>query len=167
MLFKLRLACLIFLCLVAGCGYQIGALKVGEHQKIAVHAFTNKTGLPGLETITTNAVIKQLKIDGTYEVVADRSSADVVIEGDLISYSRDALSFSSTDVTNEYRGTLAAKLVLKDAKTDKVIWTIPRVEGEALFPRAGDQAENERNAYPALTNDLSKYIVEKIIYGGW
>ena len=162
--------CIVWVALLflsGGCGYQVGSIKLGETQKIAIPTFANKTSLPDIETRTTNAVIERMQIDGTYKVVADPSQADVILIGELISYARDALSFTRSDVTNEYRGTLAAKLIFKDAKTNKVLWVAPRVEGEALFNRAGDQGENERNAYPKLTQDLAKYVVEKVIYGGW
>ena len=162
------LAGIALLCAVSGCGYQIGALKIGgENQTIAIPTFANKTGLPDIETRATNAVIEKMQIDGTYKVVRDPSQADLLLIGELISYSRDALSFSRSDITNEYRGTLSAKLILKDVKTDKIIWEAPRVEGQALFARSGDQAQNERDSYPKLTADLAKYVVEKVIYGGW
>ena len=167
-LFKRFLTGIALLCAVSGCGYQIGALKIsGENQTIAIPTFANKTGLPDIETRATNAIIEKMQIDGSYKVVRDPAQADLLLIGELISYSRDALSFSRTDVTNEYRGTLSAKLILKDVKTDKILWVAPRVEGQALFARAGDQGENERNSYPQLTADLAKYVVEKVVYGGW
>ena len=166
-LLKRCIVAAVLLCF-SGCGYQVGALKIGgENQTIAIPTFANKTGLPDIETRATNAIIEKMQIDGTYKVVKDPSQADLLLIGELISYSRDALSFSRSDVTNEYRGTLSAKLILKDVKTDKILWQAPRVEGQALFHRAGDQAENERNSYPQLTSDLAKYVVEKVIYGGW
>ena len=156
------------LCLVmAGCGYQLGSIKIGENKKIAVPIFVNRTGKPDLETRVTNAVIAQMQIDGSYKVVTDLSQADFVLLGELVSYSRDAVTFDRSDITQEYRTTLIAKLIFKDAKTDKIVWTSSRVQGEALFPRGSDQAEAERASLPRVTQDLAKFIVEKVVDGGW
>lgn len=159
--------CVLALLLVAGCGYQVGSIKIGSDQKIAIPHFVNKTGYPDLETRVTNAVIERVQVDGSYKVVADSSQADVVLIGELVSYGRDALTFDRSDITSEYRSTLTANLIFKDAKTDKIIWTAKRVQGEALFPRGSDQAESERAALPRLAQDLAKYVVEKVTDGGW
>ncbi len=159
--------CVLTLLLIAGCGYQVGSIKIGSDQKIAIPHFANKTGYPDLETRVTNAVIDRMQVDGSYKVVADPSQADVVLIGELVSYGRDALTFDRSDTTSEYRSTLTANLIFKDAKTDKVIWKALRVQGEALFPRGSDQAESERAALPRLSQDLAKYVVEKVVDGGW
>ena len=163
----LRGALISLVCLASGCSYQLGSIKVGENQKIAIPTFTNKTGQPDLETRATNAVIAKMKVDGSYKVVANPSDADYVLLGELTSYSRDAVSFDRSDITQEYRGTLSAKLIFKEAKTAKVLWTTSRVEGQATFAKGSDQAENERAAFPRLVDDLAKFVVEKVVDGGW
>ena len=150
-----------------GCGYQLGAIQIGQNKTIAIKPFVNKTGQPDLETRATNAVIEKMQIDGSYKVVADPSVADYVLVGELTSYQRDAVTFDRSDVTQEYRSTLISHLIFKDGKTNKILWTASRVQGEALFPRGSDQAEEERAAFPRLTQDLAKYVVEKIVDGGW
>ncbi len=100
-------------------------------------------------------------------MVNDPFSADYVLLGELVSYNRDAVTFDRSDVTQEYRSTLTAKIIFKDVKTDKVLWTSSRVQGEALFPRGADQAEAERASLPRVTDDLAKFIVEKVVDGGW
>ncbi len=152
---------------VSGCGYQVGSIKIGENKKIAILPFANKTSEPNLETKVTNAVIYKMQVDGSYKVVATPEEADYVLVGELISYSRDAIAFDRSDVTREYRGMLTARLLFKDAKTDKVLWVAKRVEGEIIFPTGSDQAENERNQLPKLAEDLAKYVVETVVNGGW
>jgi outer membrane lipopolysaccharide assembly protein LptE/RlpB len=159
----ISLACLS----LVGCGYQLGSVQVASGQTIAVPTFVNKTSEPDLETRITNAVIRRMQVDGTYKVVGDPSQADFVLLGELISYQRDAISFDRSDVTREYRTTLAASLIFQDGKTGEEIWKVSRVEGEVIFPRGSDQAEAERAAFPELTGDLAKFIVEKTVNQGW
>ena len=72
--------------LSVGCaGYQLGGVKpahLSEVTRIAVPTFKNNTLEPRLAVLVTNAVIKQIQADGTYEVVA-RDQADAVLEAEI------------------------------------------------------------------------------------
>jgi hypothetical protein len=66
-------------------GYQLGASK--PHQmanvtKLAVPTFKNNTLEPRLEVLVTNALIKKLQMDGTYQIVP-RSEADAVLTASI------------------------------------------------------------------------------------
>ena len=152
---------------MAGCGYQIGSLKMGERQKLAVPQFKNRTGEPNLETRITNEVVRRLQVDGTYIIVADPEQAAYVLLVDLVDFHRDALAFDRADVTNDFRVLLSANLVFTDAKTKKPVWTAARVEGEATYPRGSNQPQSELDALPVLIADTSKRIVDKVVDGGW
>ena len=164
---KAFFALLLVSFVMAGCGYQLGSLKIGQRQKLAVPQFTNRTGEPNLETLTTNEVIRKLQVDGTYIIVADQTQADYVLLVDLVNFHRDALTFDRNDVTNDFRILLTANLVFKDAKTEKTVWISNRVEGEATYPRGSNQPESERAVLPILISDTAKRIVDKVADGGW
>ncbi len=158
---------LLSLLLVAGCGYRLGSLGTASDQKLAVPTFVNKTDEPNLETLTTNAVIRKLQVDGTYKIVPKTDEADYVLEVELMNFQRSALTFDRSDITNDFRIILAANLVFKDAKTGKILWTENRVEGEATYPRGSNQPESERAALPRLIEDTAKRITDKVVDGGW
>lgn len=71
---------------LAGCaGYRPGVSK--PHQltsvtKLAVPTFKNETLAPRLEVLVTNALIKQLQVNGSYQIVPV-SEADAVLRGTI------------------------------------------------------------------------------------
>lgn len=87
------LACLLPLVILTmtGCaGYQLGGAKpahLAGIARIAVPTFENLTLEPRLGSLTTNAVIKQIQADGSYQVVS-RDQADAVLEAQVADVDR-------------------------------------------------------------------------------
>jgi len=77
--------------LASGCaGYQLGGVKpnhLANVTKIAVPTFENLTLEPRLGVLVTNAVIKQIQMDGSYQIVS-RDEAEAVLEGRVANVDR-------------------------------------------------------------------------------
>ena len=152
----------IALCIV-GCGYRLGSVNPNDPIKsIAIPTFKNSSTEPGIQTRATNAIITQFQIDGAYEIV-DRSQADAILEGNVISYDRNALRFTRQDVTREYRLTIGVSLRLVDARTGKLIWGATRVDGDTSFFINVSLPEDERRALPEALQDLAEHVVERTV----
>ena len=71
---------------LAGCaGYRPGSdkpSKLANITKLAVPTFGNRTLVPQIEVMTTNAVIKRLQTQGTYQIVS-RGDADAILVGEI------------------------------------------------------------------------------------
>jgi hypothetical protein len=94
--------------------------------------------------------------------VVNQNDADAILEVTLVSYNRSALRYDKLDITREYRLTIGAELVLRDAKTNKVVYTARRVEGEKAFFVTVTLPESERIAVPFALEDLADHIVERV-----
>jgi outer membrane lipopolysaccharide assembly protein LptE/RlpB len=84
MLSRLVLFLALPLVFLTGCaGYHLGGSKpssLTEVTRLYVPTFKNQTLEPRLGVLVTNAVIKQLQVDGTY-VISNKEDADAVLEG--------------------------------------------------------------------------------------
>lgn len=83
--FSLLVAPLALLLLSSCAGYQPGSSKptaMAGVTKLAVPTFKNDTLEPRLEVLVTNALIKKLQMDGTYQIVP-REEADAVLTGTI------------------------------------------------------------------------------------
>ncbi len=69
---------------MAGCaGYQLGAVKpssLAGVDRLFIPPFKNDTLEPRVSSLVTNAVIKQIQLDGTYRVTG-RNEADAILRG--------------------------------------------------------------------------------------
>lgn len=146
----------------AGCGYRVGSVNLDDPIKtIYIPGVKNKTTEPAIAARATNKIVTAFQIDGTYTVVNEKD-ADAILEVTLTSYSRGALRFDKNDVTREYRLTIGADVVLRDARTRKSIYHARRVEGEKAFFVTITLPESERIAVPYALDDLGTHVVERI-----
>lgn len=152
----------IALC-IAGCGYRLGNVNPDDPiKRIAIPTFKNSCTEPGIQTRTTSVIITQFQIDGAYEIV-ETGIADAVLHGNIISYDRNALRFTSNDVTREYRLTIGVSLRLVDARSGELIWEASRVDGDTTFFINVSLPEDERRARPDALKDLAQHVVERTV----
>ncbi len=85
----------------AGCtGYQLGPIKptnLASTRSLAVPTFKNETLEPRIQSLATNAVIKQLQMDGSY-TVASTKKADATLNATIKTIERRQLRSVRTDV---------------------------------------------------------------------
>jgi len=154
------------LVIVPGCGYRIGTLLPDDIDSVAVPLVVNLTREPRIENIITDAIIEQLQLDGTLRL-ADKTTADSILEAEIINYSRDALRYRDEEraTAREYRLNLGLRIVLRNQRTNKIIMQDIHVRGEANFTVSGDLRESERLALPLAAEDLARDVVERMVEG--
>jgi hypothetical protein len=117
---------LVALISFSGCaGYQLGDTKPSAYEgirKIHVPIFKNDTLEPRLSSLVTNAVLKEMHVDGTY-VVSNRSNADAVLVGVIQSIQKAQLRSVRTDTlqSQELLLHLYVDYHLEDPRTGAVI----------------------------------------------
>lgn len=111
---------------MSGCaGYRVGDVKPSAYQGIDnlhVPIFKNLTLEPRLSSLVTNAVLKELHVDGTYKIT-NRSSADAVLVGQITEIRKGQLRSQRFDTlrSQELRVVLYVDFYLEDPVTGKRI----------------------------------------------
>ncbi len=112
----------------AGCaGYHVGPVNpnvVAGEKSIEVVPFNNQTLQPRLGDAVTQALREQLQTDGTYRL-ASHTPGDIVVTGDITGYTREGVSFLSTDVATavNYRVDVTARVTARDRDTCRALLT--------------------------------------------
>lgn len=107
--------CLLF----SGCaGYHLGGQKPSHLRhitKLAVPTFENLTLEPRLAVLVTNAVIKQLQVHGSYQIVS-KNEAEAVLEGTIRNISRTQFRSDRNNIlrTSQILATLTTNYIIKD-----------------------------------------------------
>lgn len=97
---RLALASVALFTMVGCAGYQVGPQKperLAGVSKIAVPTFDNDTLEPRLAVLVTNALIKKLQMDGTYQIVSE-DEADAVLRGRITNVNRRQFRSVRTNV---------------------------------------------------------------------
>lgn len=168
LLVVLFLASFVFL---SGCGYTTKSTLPKSIKTIHVDRFKNSidftagTGrnlyLPLLEIDTRNAVIDRFLFDGNLKI-AEMDLANLILKGELVSFSRSALRYTDDDDVEEYRVHITVSFELFNVKNEASSWT-ESIVGEATYFVTGPLVTSEDDAVKEATVDLARRIVERII----
>jgi hypothetical protein len=116
----------VLLLTFAGCtGYQLGPIKptnLANTHSLAVPTFKNETLEPRIQSLATNAVIKQLQMDGSYTVAAQKK-ADATLNATIKTIERRQLRSVRTDVlrSSELEVTVAIEYSVVDNQTSAIL----------------------------------------------
>ena len=156
--------------LTGGCaGYRLGPsndLAAGA-QSVFVEPFRNETLQPRLEDDTTREVRKGLTSEGTFRN-GRRGSADLVVRGTILSFSRSGLSYDPTDpqTPTDYSLSMEARVTVHRRDTGELVWQ-RNVSGSTQVRSQGDLQSAERQAIPLLAANLARRVVDLIADGDW
>ncbi len=175
---------------LSGCaGYQVGSVKPTLYQGINnlyVPTFGNDTLEPRASVLVTNAVIKQLQMDGTYAVTS-KANADAELRGTIERIERRQLRAVRTDTlrSTELLLYIVVKWSLHDPATGKKLdysekrdldetnyddtsglRIVPgRIVGQTIVFLDPNFQISERGALPAAAQDLAEKLVSRISEG--
>ncbi len=137
--------------LASGCGYHLTGTGTGlpRHVKsIAIPIFANNSTEPEIELTLTEAVRNQFIEDGRLRVAVGEA-ADILLEGDIVSYRVEGLAFDAADNITQGRLTVDVNLTVID-----------QVEGETLLefrlPARFEYEVTEELAAAELARDVAE-----------
>jgi len=189
-----RICLLAFLTTAAifshGCaGYHLGSVKPSVYadiHKIHVPTFSNNTLEPRAAVLTTNAVIKSLQADGTYQITG-KDNADAILRGRITRIERRQLRAARKDTLKTREMLLfmivewslhdpvtGAKLDYRESKniddTNREGSTNLRVRPGRVIGRTQVFLDpnfqlSERNALPLAAEDAAKVLTGQLTEG--
>lgn len=158
------------LLLLGGCaGYTLGPTNgmAAGSRSVQINLFGNQTQEPRLAEPIANAIRKRVQQDGTFQL-ATHGTADVIVDGTLVGYQRDPLSFNPSDIvtTRDYEARLTAKVRAVNRATGRVLFDRELI-GKTLIAGQADRPSAERQAVPLLAEDLARNITSLLVDGRW
>jgi hypothetical protein len=117
--------------LAAGCGYALqgrGITTDPSIKRIGVPLFKDRTGKLGLDARITAAVISELLKRGRFTVVRESAGVDAVVEGEIVAYNVQPISFGSTvpgdsQQASRYAISLTANVVYRKLGQKEPLWS--------------------------------------------
>lgn len=126
---------LVLLLVLTGCGYQFRVQGQGPTiqaeettpspkgpvPRLVIRNFTNKAYEPNLEIKYTEYTKDEFEAGSGALVVNRGEPSDLVLSGEILSIAMPALSFTR-QTTLESRVTVTVQAVIKDARTNRIVW---------------------------------------------
>jgi hypothetical protein len=172
-----RLLIVVLSVLLSGCGYALagrGSTLPASIKTIGIPLFTNRTTVFNLETTLTTKVRSEFIGRGKYDIVPEAAGVDALLTGEVTSVSIVPASINAQQLASRYAITMVASVVLKDAKTNMVLWDNPSLVFRQEYDATGTGTNQgavdpsaffgqDTNALDRLSTDFAKSIVSAIL----
>lgn len=155
--------------LLSGCGYHVpgaGGQWVGGNAKtLYVELFANRTAEPYLDTILVDEITAQLSRSRLMELTGARGDADLVLSGEVTSFSSSALAYNPGDDISEYRASMTATARLARRDDKQVLWqgNLSRSETYSTLADKGAQRSSESQAARVAARRLAEDLMSRLL----
>ncbi len=160
----LLLFCLPFTSCFCPYGFTVNTLP-GHIKTIAIPTFENQTDRYGIEEELTQIVADEFEGNGL-KVQTTFDEVDAILEGKLLSYTKEPSSYDNAGLIREYKVTVVASWEFRDLKYDKVLSQNSRTKGWDVYPvddSEGDTIEKEDEARTNAVEKLADDIIVKVL----
>jgi hypothetical protein len=142
--------------------YSFSSTSLPGVENVYIPMFTNSTTEFGIEQKLTDAITNAVNADNILNI-AERKNADAVLEGKIVGFSDELLSYTGGEQVTEYSVRITVKVRFLNLKTDKVLLD-DTFTASHNYPSA---SPNERaTAIDTALNKLAEDIINKA-FSGW
>jgi hypothetical protein len=153
---------------LAGCGYRLAARKgdVGSGKTIAVPTFVNATTNYRIEQHMSEAVRKELARTTHYSVTST-DTGDVLVRGEVLSYSTNPTVFDDRGRAAQYAITVSLKVLVTETATGKMLLQDDAMafrENFQISQNAGEFVPEDPAALERLGARFASAVVAALIH---
>ena len=147
-----------------GCAFYSFSGSLAPHLKtVAVSQFDNRTAEFGVSEEMTDTLIDEFHRDNSLKI-ADRNSADVLIEGEIIRVDDRAGAFDQSERAQDFKLYLTVKIKCSDQVKRQTLWEERITQWGAYDPSAGPDSRTE--GITEAIGKVSQEVLNKTV-AGW
>ena len=166
---KTALLLLLAALVSASCGYLpvgTGSTLPPTIRRVQVPLFENRTTRFQLDLKLTQAVIDEFVARGKVEITTDAAKADGLLIGRILAFTATPVAFSNK-TADRYEIQVVTEITLKEAKTDKVIYTNPSYAFKTDYqvPQGQDFESSQSKALDTLAQLFARSLIVAILEG--
>ncbi|MEW6511303.1 MAG: LptE family protein [Bacteroidota bacterium] len=152
--------------LLGGCVYSFTGASVPAHLKtVAIPLVDDQSGLgePGLRETFTTELIQLFTTDNSLEV-ADRRTADAILEGSILSVADAPAVVAQGEQVTRRRITVTARFAFQDMKLRKKVWD-RNFSNWGEYDSGGGLSQRQEGLQDALKKIAEDVLLETV--SGW
>ena len=152
---------ILLLCL-AGCGYKPFSPIREDIRNIYIPTFKNSTYYPGVSAIVTDALRKEIILDGTFSLM-DKEDAQAMLSGEVTDFRRSPSVYDEEENIIGGNLTIEIKIRFVSIPEGKILWEGELAESESVnYFLAGSLAKTENEVTEWVAEKIARRIVERI-----
>ncbi len=148
---------------LSACGYGLQGRNTSlppEIQTITIPTMVNQTLEAGIESVFTEAVIREFNLDRRLKVVREKH-ADSILTGSIQDFSISSISYDTAGLALEYRAQVTVGLILRRVDTREILWEAPALREHDEYRASSDVLTNEGRKEEAI-EEIARQLAETI-----
>jgi RNase P/RNase MRP subunit p29 len=163
-----KVALVILAAMLSACGYRVNGNALPPSLKtVAIPAFTNATIQYKLTDVLPQAFAREFNSHTRYRVVSDPSKADMVLTGEVITYTNNPTIFDQVlQRANVADLHVTMRVSLTERATGRILFQQPEFEIKESFqisPNAGEFFEESEPAIRRASERVAQKLVTAIL----
>jgi len=157
---------LVSVVIFSSCGYHNPNVYNGPEKSIYITDWKNRTSELELNSKIYRSLTKWFQKSGSISTVRDKTDADLILAGEIISIELPSLSYGANNTATEVKVKLRLRYILKEIATGKIIIETPDetwTEEYAVSSSSATNLDNEQTAIETIIEDLSQKIYQRAI----
>ncbi len=156
---KFGICCVLLLALfLGGCGYYFPHVYNGPSRVIYMPNWKNRTNKLGLDIKIYQELSRWFQKSESIELTKDKGSADLILAGEIVSITLPSVSWESASSANYYKVKLIVRYVLKDLRSGKIMWEVPKKLYTEDYSGTSASTTEEDKALETIIEDMSESI---------
>jgi hypothetical protein len=154
-------AIIILFSLMSCAVYTFSPSALGGLKSLAIPLFENQTPESGLREDLTDRLAQAFVDDNTLKVVPE-GRADAIIRGSVVSYIREAYTYSEAEVVSEYIVRIGINVEFVEKKSGEIIWEEKNMSNWGTYDSA---TQSEDDGKEMAIGKLVEDILNKTVKG--
>jgi len=164
----IMLPLLLLATIFSSCGYHNPNVYSGPAKSIYITQWKNRTSELAIDSKLYRSLTKWYQKSGSISVLRQKSGADLILAGEIISIDLPSLSFGIDNRTAEVKVKLRVRYILKEISTNKIIIEVPGETWTQEYLVGNSPTvsrNNEEEALDIILKDLSEKIYNNTVSG--
>lgn len=159
-------ALIVLAFVLSSCGYRNPYVYTGPDKKVYLASWKNRTSELQLESQIYQSLIRWYQKSDSLQIVKNKSDADIVLGGEIVSIDLPSLAYGANNTTKEVKLRLQVRYIMKDITSGAVLFQEPgqvRTEEYTVTGDAATTSDNEKDALETIIDELSQDIYLKTL----
>lgn len=155
------LLCILIVISASGCGiYSFTGSGIGGIETIAIESFDNQTAEFGIREDLVDTILDRLMKDRTL-TIADRSTADAILFGNILSIDDKPLSFDELENVSEFETKISVSFVLRIPDKSEPVWQ-GQIIGTGNYPYKTGSADERQQGIDKAMDRIAQDLINKL-----
>ena len=149
---------------IGGCGFYSFSGSLAPHlNTVAVPLFENRTPEFGITEEITDTIVDEFTRDNTLKI-ADRTNADVLLEGSIVRINDRAGGFNAQERVSDYKVYVTVSIKCTDQQKQQLLWEERITQWGSYDPAAG--SDSRAAGISEAIDKISQETLNKTV-SGW